>query len=263
MTRPFLVLLLLVAVAGCSRTGQSVRLAEAPAVAKPSPAAHAYLAYKHDVEVDTEEQKVGPLFERMQAACRAATDDACVILQSRISTGRDAAAWLTFRAKPGGIPKLVAALGKQAEITKQSTTAEDLAGPIADASKELAMLQQYRAQLEALLGRSKDDVEALIRLNKELAQVQSDLEAMTGEHAHLMQRVETEILDVSIISARNQSFWRPIGAAFADFGANLSQGVSSAITGIAYLVPWGIVLLFLGWVGRKLWRRRRRAKAAA
>jgi RNAse (barnase) inhibitor barstar len=261
MFRPFLVLLVLVASAGCSRADKSVNMAPAaPSVSSPR-AANPYLAYQHAVKIDTEEQKVAPLFESALAACRADVADSCVILQSRLTTGRGASAAVRFRAKPAGIPKLVAALGKQAEITEQSTTAEDLARPIEDASKKLAMLKDYRAQLQALLDRSRNDVDGLIKLNKELAQVQSELEAMTGEHAHLLQRVETEILDISIISARNQSFWQPIAAAFADFGSNLSQGISTAITGIAYLVPWGIALLLLVWVGRKLWHRRKRARA--
>ncbi|WLI90970.1 hypothetical protein Q4S45_07595 [Massilia sp. R2A-15] len=79
----------------------------------------------------------------------------------------------------------------------------------------------------------------------------------------MLERVETEILSVVIRADRNQSFWRPIALAASDFGSNLSQGVSIAISGIAYLIPW---LLFFGvpaWIVRKLWRRRRRPNGSA
>jgi hypothetical protein len=72
-----------------------------------------------------------------------------------------------------------------------------------------------------------------------------------------MQRVQTETLDVTIRSERNQSFWRPISLATSDFGSNLSQGVSTAITGTAYLIPWAFLIGLAVWIVRKLWRRRK------
>jgi hypothetical protein len=183
------------------------------------------------------------------------------VLESRISTGRAAAASLKLRATPAGIKKLIAALGRQGEITEQSSTAEDLAGPIGDSAKKMAMLTDYRAKLEALRDRASSDVDALIKVNRELAEVQGELEALAGKHAHLLQRVETEILNVAIGSERNRTFWRPVAFALSDFGANLSNGISSAIVGLAYLIPWAFVLGLLSWGGRALWRRRKRPKA--
>ena len=255
MRKFLLVLILLTAVAGCSRKEESGSFAEvssAPASAN----AKRYLAYQHAIHVDTEEHKIAAVYEAAQAACREAASDLCTVLESRISTGRSASASLKFRAKPDGIRKLIAVLGNQAEVIDQSTTAEDLASPIEDTAKKLKMLNDYRAKLESMLGRANNDVDALIKINRELAQVQSEIEAETGAHAHLMQRVETEILDVSIGSVQNRSFWRPIALSAADFGTNLSSGVSIAITGTAYLIPWVFLLGLVVWGGRRLWRRR-------
>lgn len=142
-------------------------------------------------------------------------------------------------------------------------TAEDLAAPIGDSAKKLAMLNDYRSKLEALRGNASQNIDALIKVNQELAQVQSDIESLSGERAHLIQRVETEILTVSISTSNSRAFWRPIGNAFSDFGINLAQGISSAIYGAAYIIPWSITLLLLWWGGRKIWSRRRRVNAAA
>jgi len=62
---------------------------------------------------------------------------------------------------------------------------------------------------------------------------------------------------VSIDTRHSQSFFTPIAHALADFGSNLSQGVSGAIIGVAYLIPWVLILSFFVWIGRKLWRRRK------
>jgi hypothetical protein len=261
MTRIAVVLFVLVALAGCAKNdefpGGLAKQARAPSATSPART----LAYQHTVGLDVDESKVAAVFEAGQAACRAAVAEACVVLESRLAAGRYASASLKFRASPGGIQKLIAALALQGEIASQSTTAEDLAGPIEDAARKLAMLNDYRAKLESLLARANSDVDALIKLNRELAQVQGELEALTGTHAHLVQRVQTEVLDVAITSTQHQSFWAPIGASASDFGKNLSQGTAIAITGIAYLTPWGVALLALTWVGRALWRRRKRRQA--
>lgn len=253
-----LALVMLVALAGCAKKEESGRVAQPMAELPASAARGNYLAYEHSLQMDAEEHKVGPIFEAAQAACREAASELCTVLESRIGSGRTASATLKFRAKPAGIRLLVASLSKQAQVTEQSTTAEDLAGPIEDTAKKLAMLNDYRSKLEALRARANTDVDALIKVNRELAQVQSELEENAGKHAHLVQRVETEILNVSIDSRHSRSFWRPIGDALSDFGTNLSQGASIAITGVAFLIPWAALLLLLAWVGRALWRRWKR-----
>lgn len=262
MSRPLITCLLLVALTGCSpqsEYGMAKKITPAAANERGAAAdsARRTLAYKHSISIDAQEDKVATIHEAALAACRAASAEGCTVLESRISTGRFATASLQLRVQPSGIPKLIAALGRQADITEQSTQAEDLAGPIQDGEKKLAMLTTYRAELEALRKRSGNDVDALIKLTHELAQVQSELEAAGGKQAYLLQRVETEILDVTIRSEQNRSFWRPISLAASDFGGSLSQGISNAITGVAYLLPWTVIIGLAVWIARKLWRRRK------
>ncbi|HMW18814.1 MAG TPA: DUF4349 domain-containing protein [Accumulibacter sp.] len=266
MKRLLFCFLILTVAQGCAKKEESAAMSPAPAMTQaqePARKVSSFLAYEHSLSVDTEEQKVAVVLEAAQSACREAADELCTVLESRVSSGRAVSASLKFRAKPNGIRKMIAALSKQVEVTNQSTTAEDLEAPIADAAKKLAMLKDYRSKLEALRGRASHDIDALIKVNRELAQVQSELEASEGTHAHLVQRVETEILNVFIRSVEHRAFWRPISLAIADFGGNLSQGISAAITGIAFLIPWAIVLAAVFWSGRKLWRRRKGPKASA
>lgn len=257
MTRLLVVLMALLAVAACGKKEEAPAAALALDKAAPANEARRFLAYEHFLQLDTDEAKVPQLFAAAQAACRAAIADQCTLLESRINSGRAVSAALKLRAKPAGIQKIIAALSKQAQVTDQSTTAEDLAGPIGDSTKKLAMLKDYRSKLEALAGRAGDNVDALIKVNRELAQAQSDIETLQGTHAHLLQRVETEILNLSIQSRQSGAFWKPIGFALSDFGKNLAQGTATAITGIAFLLPW-VLAIALAWLaGRKLWRRNR------
>lgn len=221
------------------------------------------MAYEHAVSLDVEASRIAAIHAATEAACRALVEAQCVVLDSRLDTGTDTSASLKLRARPDGVRRLLAELATQGDVIHQSVKAEDLAAPIDDTARKLAMLEDYRSRLEALRADADGDIDALIKVNRELASVQGDIESLSGQRAHLLQRVDTEILTVSLTSTSSRSFWQPIGVAFSDFGGDLAEGVASAITGTAYLVPWGIVLVVLVWIGRKFLRRRNSPKNAA
>lgn len=259
------VLCLVMALCGC---GQGKRMADAygvasPAPGSPAPAEQNYLAYSHAMKVEVGEGKVRAAFDAGQAACAAAAADLCAVLESEIATGQTLRATLKVRAKPAGIAKVRAAFSGQGEITEQSTTAEDLAAPISDGEKKLSMLKDYRSKLEGLRDRAGNDVDALIKVNEELASVQTELESVAGTQAQLIQRVDTEILTVIIDEGYNVSFVKPITLAFKEFGMNLAKGTAAAITVVAFLLPWAIAVALLAWIGRKLWRWRTRRQQAS
>lgn len=255
------VLCLIMALSGC---GKADRMAGDRGVASPAPGSpqekeRSYLAYSHAMTVEVEEGKVRAAFDAGQAACAAAAADLCAILESEISTGERLRAILKVRAKPAGIAKVRAAFKGQGEITEQSTSAEDLAAPISDGEKKLSMLKDYRSKLEGLRDRAGNDVDALIKVNQQLASVQAELESAAGAQAHLIQRVDTEILTVNIDEGHNVSFAKPITLAFKEFGMNLSKGTAAAVTVVAFLLPCAVALGVLVWIGRRVvrWRKRR------
>lgn len=233
--------------------------AAAPA-APQAAAAQQYLAIEHTVQYDVAADRLAAAHQTALTTCQQLVAERCVVLASSLNTGESTAgAMLKFRAKPEGINKLKAALGSQGTATDQSTTAEDLASPIEDATKRLAMLASYRTKLEALSTRSSDDVEALMKVTRELAQVQSEIESLSGEKAHLMQRVDTQILNVGLHVRGTDTLWQPIAQTLAGFGRNLAEATAGAITAVAFALPWGLLALLLVFVVRKL-RRRSRAK---
>ena len=101
----------------------------------------------------------------------------------------------------------------------------------------------------------------MMSVNEELARVQSTLESATGERAHLQQRIATETLTVAIGTSGDgeRHALAPLARSLRKFGADLAQAAASAITFVAYAIPWTLVLLALAWIARRLWLRRRRA----
>ena len=258
-----IVLVVLITLGGCSRPQEGAAHGE-QAPAPVAADATRQLAYAHSVRFDAAPERLPAIHAAGLAACRDAGAAACTLLESRIDSEPRAGAALKFRARPQVIPKLIAALGAQAELAHQSTSAEDLSGPIADNARQLAMLEDYRARLEDMRGRAANDIDALIKVNHELADVQATLEQAAGKRAELAQRVETEILQVAISSEAHRPFWTPIGRALRGFGGNLAKGIAYAITALPYLLPWLVMIALAVWAlrrGLRRWRGPRRHEA--
>jgi len=255
MRNSLILLLLCFNFSGCSKNEGATTAMPSSASERTVNDTNRFMAYEHAIALGVEENLVTPLYQSVETECLQTAKEACVILESHLISGYHISAYLKIRAKPAVIKKLLASLATQGNVISQSVKAEDLAAPINDADKKLEMLKDYRSKLITLRTKANADIEAMIKVSKELATTQSEIESLSGERAHLLHRIETELLNISISSKVEASFWRPIVNALGNFSTNLSQGISTAVTVVAYLIPWVLVLSLCWWVARKLWIR--------
>ncbi|WP_394779291.1 DUF4349 domain-containing protein [Undibacterium sp.] len=271
MRFPIFLLALSLSLGACSakeekNTGslQQAPDAKSPPSAAPKTAVRRTLAYEHGLSLQTEETKVAALYEKAIALCVADTANQCNVLSSQIASGpsygsrSSVSAQLTLRAKPEGIQSLQKSLSAGGKVIRQSTKADDLAQPIADNEKRLAMLDEYKTRLNALNARSGTDLDTLIKLSKEIASVQSELESAKGDAAKMAERVNTEILRIEISSNAEdeEGLLSPVKSACLKFIRNLADGISIVITALAYILPWCVILIPL-LLGIARWRRRK------
>ncbi len=214
-----------------------------------------YLAYEHSVTVDTTEESISSLYQNIINTCSEERTKNCTILNSNIDSGKFISAKIKLRISPDGVDDIIAIATKEGKVTNQSTSVEDLATDIIDGAKRIDMLKSYREKLIALEKKASDDIESLIKVSSELSAVQSQLEAAEGSKAHLVERVNLDIVNITLVVEASRSFWRPIIESLDEFGNHLSEGIAEAITGIAYLTPWFIVLLGFVYILRFLWKR--------
>ena len=253
--------------AGCGKAGQPGTGASFAAPKERRAPANdaerrAMLATTRHVDMEVAQDSIAPLFNATQAACEADAASACVVLQSHLSSGPHAHADLMLRAAPAGIARILGRLRVTGGLVSESAESEDLAAPIVDTDRQIAMAREYRDSLLALRAKGSNDIKTLMSVNEELARVQSQLESATGDRAHLQQRIDTETLTVSIAAAgeNERQAWQPLSRSLHDFGANLGEAAGGAISFVAYAIPWACVLLPLAWFVRWLWRRRRAAR---
>lgn len=223
-----------------------------------------FLAYEHQLTLDVPDAEVATQHARLVKLCAEVAQGGCTLLESRLDvTSERAQGTVRMRVGQAAVKPLLAQMSRLGAVASQATTVEDLAQPMADADKRVAMLTAYRTQLEALRAKSSQDIETAMKIAKEWTQVQTELEAATGERAFLLKRVQTELVTISIQSIQTRPVAEPVREAVAAFGTHMAEAVAGVITAVAYALPWGLGLVALGAGGRQLWRRRRSSHTAA
>ncbi|WP_296228655.1 hypothetical protein [Ralstonia sp. UBA689] len=146
-----------------------------------------FLAYEHlvSLEVDTEQRE--RLYRDLQDARVKQATWPCTVMDASIHLERDergGTAHLNLRASPKGVRVMRKRLTDSGDVVSQGTHVDDLGQPIDEVGKRLEMRQNYRTSL-------------------------LELEAATGRNAHLMDRVNREVLSIMwALIARLRRKWR-------------------------------------------------------
>ncbi len=219
-----------------------------------------YLAYTHSITVTVEKAKLPVTFESVIESCINDTEHTCLIMHSSQDGGRYASGSIMLRVVPEGIPKYISLVSESGEVGQKSTTAEDLTDSVVDTEKRLEMLETYQEKLKKLEQNSNINIESLIKVSSEISDVQTKLEYAQGQKSKLYQRINMDVLTISLRTEENETFLSPISESLSNFGEDLSEGVAIFITTTAYLMPWVILVTFFVWLIRFVWARSKRGK---
>jgi hypothetical protein len=236
------------------------------------------LAYTHSMALEMAPDKVKPRFERARDLCLNNAALHCSLVHASIQLGSaetssPPSAEMGVRLPHDQIAKFEQSLlsplpgeDKGQPILTQSTTdAEDLTYAIADGDRRLKQAIDYRDRLTALAQHAGAKVEDLIQIEEKLSEVQSQIEEMTASQRQLNQRVDTEVLNISLSATQTIASVRsPLARAWSEAGEVLGESAASAFTFIVSALPWiplialGLWILTLLWklVRGRLWRRR-------
>lgn len=251
--------LLLLTCSGCSRGGYAARVMTPATAQKLGTTSESNtLSREHTVVIDLSETALEAGFRKVVDRCMADSDHHCTILQSDLSSGQWPAGLIKLRIDPAAVEDLVGFASGLGRLESRSTAVEDLAEAIQDTQARIEMLTTYRKQLLELRAKATTNIEAAIKIASELSTVQGNLERATGEAAFQTRRVTTDVVTLRFDVTEQRAFWRPVGDALREFRGHLSEGMSQAITAVAYIVPWLFVVVPGLYLLRFLWRRRGR-----
>jgi acyl transferase domain-containing protein len=251
----------LVGMTACNRNNGSVVAPAAPMVSNMQQRAEsgrATLSREHSVSIEVADSDLDSRFQRLTDRCKADSANHCTILQSDVSNGRHSSGFVKLRIDPNAVEDLVGFAASLGRLEHRSTQVEDLADAIQDTQSRIEMLTSYRKQLLELQGKAGTNIDAAIKVASELSSVQRNLEQANGQAAYQAKRTTTDIVTIYFSVTEQKAFWRPIRDAMRDFFGNLSEAISQAITAVAYILPWLLVVIPGLYLVRFLWKRRGR-----
>jgi len=265
---------------GCQKSPETtLAMADAPrmmaAAAPPAePQRRDTLAYEHSVSIELDRKVVPARLREIEAACTSGKPVECTVLEVNLQRQDDIfTGMIRMRIAPQGVDPTIEAASQGGAVSSRFTRAEDLAQPIADTQRKLALMTTHRDRLVDIM-KSKDlKIEQLITVSKELATVQTEIDAASTQQAQLRRRVDTDLLTINLSPTRAEYFSQqtPIRDALRLFGSNFREAVSHVISFIAIVLPWPVIVLpglyllraFWSWIGRTLARRQQRKETVA
>lgn len=237
-----------------------------------------YLAYRYDYSVRLPGEGLADLHGAHVAACEAAGLNQCQVIHASTQNAgtENARAHLRLRAAPAWIARFREGLSAELEgaggtVISEETGVEDLTTQIVDGEARLRARIALRDRLQTMLEQSEARLEELIQVERELARVQSDIEARESLIAALRLRVSMSELSVSYqpqLTPASASNFDPVREAIDSMSRTFAESLGALITFLAGLAPW-LVLIIPGawliqrWVRKGLERRRARKAAPA
>lgn len=229
-----------------------------------SSAAERRLAITHRLTIRLPGAETEAIQQRHMAECAKL---GCTILSTSIDRSNEGriSARASVRIKPDSYEAFAAVLAAPpAGIITRSQSSEDLAMPIVDAERRLAAKLALRERLVAMLhDQNVKSASELITIEKELAQVQSDIEAITAQRDGLRTRTDTVRVEISYVGVAGRVAGADVGPIYRAAGG-ISQtaidSVAALISTLVAIVPWLPVIVLTWWAagrGIRRWKLRR------
>jgi hypothetical protein len=172
----------------------------------------------------------------------------------------------SVRISPQAYPEFEAVLSAPpSEITTRTETAEDKTLPLLDVEKRLEAKTALRERLTAMLRQpGQASIADLAAVERQIADVQSDIEAATAQRDYLRTITETVRVDIDYFSAAaktNRIDFSPIAEAFDNGLDTIIRSTAGVIFFVLGILPWSPVLFLAGLLIRRLFRSRKTGKA--
>ena len=188
----------------------------------------------------------------------------CAVLNTRLDRSNEGrvTARSSLRLPPDSYAAFAAAItAPPIDVTSRSETAEDKSLPILDTERRLEVKIALRERLTAMLRDPGAKTTAdIVAIEKELAQVQGDIETATAQRDYLRTTTETVRVDISYNGQAplvGGVDFDPIVRAVSSIGQTLVGSVATLIWFLTLVVPWLPLVAFLVWIVRRSLVRRR------
>lgn len=232
----------------------------------PGPNPVLYLAYAYQLGLELPSNHLPAVMDAHVQSCQRAGPRLCQLMGSTRSGDPDSylEGYVSLRAEPQWLNTFKAGIAEQADsaggrLISETTTSEDLTRQIVDTEARQRAQTALRDRLQDLLRSRPGRLADLLEVERELARVQGEIDALQSALAVMRTRVSMSELTVTYRSSPRpvgSNTFEPLRDALANFLKIVVSGFAAIITIVAGLLPFILVLTPVVW-GLLRWRRAR------
>ena len=231
-----------------------------------------HLAYAYSQRLELPGTRLAAVMDSHIAACQSAGEARCQLMGSSRDGEPDArmSGQLTLRGEPQWLREFMQTVASDADgaggrLVHRGSTTEDLTRNIVDSEASLRASRTLRERLMRLLESRPGSLQDLLAVERELARVQTEIDAIESTLAVMRRRVSMSTLTVAYQSpapsVSTQTFG-PLREAFTHFVARAVESAAAIVSIVAFLLPWVVVGAVLVWLLKRLRRASLRRRAA-
>ncbi len=215
-----------------------------------------YIAVRHRLEVET---RSGGIEEAVESVVKRCQRLRCEVLGSKVAADSGE---LFLGVAPDHFKALFQSIGTSGTIVLHITDSEDRTGTVVDVEARLKNLASFRDNLRLMQARSSATVKDLIEIQKELSNVQSELDSLLTRRKVLANETEKVAVAIQFRQRGSRGAFASLASACGDIGASFFDSLATLITFAAAALPWLALFVPLAWLVTRTARRRRARRAA-
>ena len=226
-------------------------------------------SYSHSMTLSMPRAAVSARFVAARDACLTDTAFDCTLVNASLDAGGEdgrTSAYLDVALPHEKVAayekKLLEALPQdgsgKVKVVSRATTAENVTAAAVDLDRKIKQLTAYRDRLSALAERRTATVDDLIKVEKELSRIQSELDDATSQRQGVTARVAKESVHVAM--NENVPVAGPILRAWRHAGADLAGSTAVVLSLLVVFTPWAgaiLVIVVIVLLLRRLFGRRK------
>lgn len=226
--------------------------------------AQRHVELRHTLVIGVTADRLEAVWNARLQACQF---PACEVVSAEMDRqARDySTAHIVLRIDPTQAAGLLDTLQGLGPVEQHEMSQTDRTNEVIDIQAQLDNQKALRDRLRALTASHAGKVSELLELERELARVQGEIDALTGKMRATLQLTEKTTLDVTFRASTSfsRSTWAPVSKAWGEMGSVLASSLAVLLVFVSGGLPWAFALCVVIWVGRVLLRRKARARAQA
>jgi hypothetical protein len=217
-----------------------------------------YIALRHHLQIETPAEKMQAAFDASIKHCEALSCQLLSANYNKETPYSPPSASLYVRIPPRNVEIFLSGLANNGEVIQHGRDSEDKTSQVVDTDARIKNLTELRDRLRLMLTDKSAKFKDIIDVERELANTQSQLDALSSMRKVLSQETDLVAVNIDFTAAQGiteQGFFAPVARALKDAGRVMMESFGAVITFVMSAIPWLLIGIPIIWLVRRYWAK--------